>query len=99
MPEEKITYEQVHEGVETIRKCAMTMEDIFNDVTGQVRNMTSADTFQGVASNAFSSEFDEFKGTFPDYVQKVRDFADAYDAAAEVLKGTESEIAKKAEQL
>ncbi len=99
MPEEKITYEQVQEGVDTIRKCATTMEEIFNNVTGQVQNMTSTDTLQGVASNALSAEFDEFKGTFPSYVEKVREFADAYDAASQILKETEGSLAKKAEQL
>ena len=99
MPEEKITYEQVQEGVETIRKCADTMEEIFNNVTGKMRSMTSTENFQGVASNALSNEFDEFKGTFPSYLEKVREFADAYEAASQVLKETETEMAKKAEQL
>ena len=99
MPEEKITYEQVQEGVDTIRKCATTMEEIFKNVTGQVTNMTSTETFQGVASNALSTEFNEFKGTFPSYVEKVREFADAYDAASQILKETEGNLAKKAEQL
>ena len=99
MPEEKITYEQVQEGVETIRKCAATMEEIFNNVTGTMRDMTSTENFQGVASNALTSEFEEFKGTFPNYIEKVNEFAKAYEAAAAVLKETEGHMAKKAEEL
>ena len=99
MPEEKITYEKVHQGVEDIRNCANTMEEIFNNVTGNVRTMTETENFQGVASNTFSGEFDEFKATFPDYVQKVRDFADAYEAARQVLKEQEDQLTRRAEEL
>ena len=99
MPEEKITYEQVKEGVDEIRKQANAMEEIFRNVTGQMRNMTSAETFQGVASNTLSSEFEEFKGTFPSYVEKVREFADAYEAAAAVLKDNEDDLAKRADRM
>ena len=99
MLEEKITYEQVIDGVEEIRKQATIMEEVFNNVTGQMRNMTSAETFQGVASNALSSEFEEFKGTFPSYVEKVREFATAYETAAAKLKEHEDELAKRANSL
>ena len=99
MPEEKITYEQVQEGVATIRKCAATMDEIFNNVTGTMKNMTSTENFQGVASDALSGEFEEFKGTFPSYIEKVNEFAKAYEAAAAVLKETEGQMAKKAEEL
>ena len=99
MPEEKITYEQVKEGVEELRKCANTMEEIFTNVTGQMRNMTSDGTFQGVASNTLSGEFEQFKGTFPSYVEKVREFADAYEAAGNVLKANEDDLARRADRM
>ena len=99
MPEEKITYEQVAEGVETIRKCAATMDEIFKNVSGTMAGMTDEDTFQGDASNALSNEFAEFKGTFPSYIEKVNEFADAYEAASEVLKANENDLAKRAERM
>lgn len=99
MPEEKITYEKVQEGIETIKKCANTMDEIFRNVTGTMRNMTSEENFQGVASNALSGEFDEFKGTFPNYIEKVNEFAAAYDAASQLLKEHEQHLEKKAVDL
>ena len=75
MPNEYITYEQVQSGAEELRKCANVMEEIFNNVSGQMRNMTTTETFQGVASNELSAEFQQFKGGFSDYVNKVREYA------------------------
>ena len=99
MPEEQITYKEVEAGVNELLKCADIMEDIFNNVSGQVNNMTNPDNFRGVASDAFSGEFADLKKNFPDYVQKVRDFAEAYRIAGEALKTTEEEQRRKAQQL
>ena len=99
MQEEKITYEKVREGIDTIEKCANTMEQIFNEFTGQAKSMTSDDTMQGEGRDAFSGELDEFKTVFPDYVSKVREFAKAYTAASAALKETEQEQARRVEEL
>ena len=99
MAQEKITYEQVQDGIRKINECSARMEEIFNSITGQMNNMTSGETFEGTASNALSSEFDEFKTSFPDYVQKVKDFATAYSVAKDKLEATEQEMAQKAQQL
>ena len=99
MPNEYITYEQVQSGAEELRKCANIMEEIFNNVTGQMRNMTTTETFQGVASNALSAEFDQFRGGFSDYVNKVREFADAFTAASETLKATEEQLKKNVDNI
>ena len=99
MPNEYITYEQVKAGADNLRDCANRMEEIFNNVTGQMRNMTTTETFQGVASNELSAEFEQFRGGFNDYVTKVREFADAYTAASEALQATETQLKKQAGQL
>lgn len=99
MPNEYISYEQVQAGAEELRKCANIMEEIFNNVSGQMRNMTTTETFQGVASNALSAEFDQFKSGFSDYVNKVREFADAFTAASDTLQTTEEQLKKNVEQL
>lgn len=99
MPNEYITYEQVKAGADNLRDCANRMEEIFNNVTGQMRNMTTTETFQGVASNELSAEFEQFRGGFNDYVTKVREFADAYTAASESLQTTENQLKKQVGQL
>ena len=99
MPNEYITYEQVKAGADNLRDCANKMEEIFNSVTGQMRNMTTTETFQGVASNELSAEFEQFRGGFNDYVTKVREFADAYTAASEALQSTEDQLKKQVGQL
>ena len=68
---EYMTYEQVQNGAEELVKCANIMEEIFNNVSGQMNKMTSKETFQGQASDALSSEFSEFASGFNDYVEKV----------------------------
>ena len=96
---EQITYEQVQEGVDEIRKCANTMEDIFNNVSSEVKNITSDDVYKGQSRDAYSNEYAQFKGTFPNFLTKVREFADAYAAAAQVIRTTELEQVKKAQQI
>lgn len=95
MPNEYITYEQVKSGAEQLRKCANTMEDIFNNVTGNMRTMTTTENFQGAASNELSAEFEQFRGGFNDYVTKVRDFATAFESAAEALQANEEMMKKQ----
>lgn len=95
MPNEYITYEQVRAGAENLKKCASIMEDIFNNVTGNMRNMTTQENFQGVASNELSAEFEQFRGGFNDYVGKVRDFAIAFEAAAGALQANEEQLKKQ----
>ncbi len=92
MPNEYITYEQVKTGADNLRNCANKMEEIFNNVTGNMQTMTTQENFQGVASNELSAEFEQFRGGFTDYVQKVRDFADAFEAAAEALQANEEQM-------
>ena len=96
---EQITYEKVQEGIDEIKKCADTMEEIFNKVTSEVRKMTNDDVYKGESRDTYVSVFEEFKGNFPNYVAKVREFADAYTEAAQIIRQTELAQAKKAEQL
>ena len=89
MPNEYISYEQVQAGADELRKCANIMEEIFNNVSGQMRNMTTTET----------AEFDQFKSGFTDYVNKVREFVDAFTAASDTLQATEEQLKKNVEQL
>ncbi|MBR7042388.1 MAG: WXG100 family type VII secretion target [Bacilli bacterium] len=99
MPNEFITYEQVQNGAKELLKCADIMEEIFNNVTGQMRTMTSTENFQGVASNTLSAEFDQFKSGFADYVNKVREFAKAFSAASDTLQTSETELKRDVENI
>ena len=99
MEDENIKYEGAAARVEDLRKRADAIEDIFERVTGKMNNMTSDDTFQGVASNELSSEFAEFKSGFDDYVAKVRDFADKIELAANKLNEHEQQQKKAAADL
>ncbi len=96
---EYISFEDVKNGVEEIIRCSNTMESIFDQVSGNMSTMTEDSTFQGVAKEALADSFRPFEGQFKNYLATVRDFANAFNAAAEALATTEHEIQAKANDL
>jgi len=96
---EYINYEQVKNGAQEISSCADVMQDIFDQVTGSMRNMTSEENFGGRASDALKAEFEPFKGQFINYVNTVKRFAALYGSATETLQANEEILNKQIQQL
>lgn len=94
---EYINYAQVREGIEQLKQCATTMEDIFNTVTGSMKTLTNEEVFKGKASTALAAEFEPFRGRFVNYVSIVRDFAALFSEASTTLEDTENRLKQEAE--
>ena len=97
--EEYIDYEQVLQSVEELRDCADTMQAIFDEVTGNVKNMTEEETFSGVASTRLQEEFNKKKNEFDDYVLAVNNFANKFSGSTEKTAEAEKRMAEAADQI
>ena len=99
MTNEFISYDQVRAGVQELTDCANKMQQVFDEVAGSVKVMTTDDTFAGQASNALKGEFEPFRAKFADYISAVRRFAALFTAAANALEANEQNISNQANQL
>ena len=88
---ENIKYEQARASVAEFRKCATALQDIFDAVKASMNSMTSAGTYEGNASNALRTRFDECSKNFPNYVSKVNEFANVTEAAINRIKANEEQ--------
>lgn len=99
MPNEYINYEQVRRGATEIVDCATKMQEIFDSVSGNMRNMTESENWKGVSSNALQNEFREFQNQFPRYIDTVKRFAALFNVATDALEANESDIYRQVDNL
>ena len=89
---EYIEYEQVVHGADELKSCASKMRIIFDAVTGHMTQMTSADNFQGRASNRLQEEFNSKRKDFDSYVAAVERFASLFETSSEMLGAAEKKM-------
>lgn len=94
-----ITYEQVRTDANTIKECASTMKNIFDDFSNSITKIGAEDVFAGDASESLKTRFDSLKGRFDDYVKLVNTFADKILHASESTAATEQALAGEADKL
>lgn len=86
---EYIDYAQVAQGAEEIRQAAQRMNEIFNDLSGSMSNMTNESVLKGKIRKALEENFAPFKNDFGKYVNLVESFAAIYKKASEELAENE----------
>ena len=95
----QIAYEKVRSDVDTIKQCANTMKNIFNDFNGSMEKVGSSDSFAGKASDALRAKYSSLKSKFEDYVNLVNYFGDIVLSAAAATEATEKKIEEEAGNL
>ena len=96
---ESIQYEKVQEAADTMVSCSGTMGDLFDNFRSTMATIYREDNFEGEASEALQTQFDELKKKFDSYVELVQEFSDTINYANESTHETEREIQIEAEEL
>lgn len=93
-----ITYEQTLANAATIKDCSTKMRSIFDDFSTLINQVTAQGTFVGTAADALSSKFNSLRGRFDQYTQKVREYSEMIENAANATKETEQKLTQVAEE-
>jgi len=94
-----ISYAGVKEAADTILSCSNTMKNIFDDFEKEMNLVRADDVFVGDASTSLGQRFDGLKSKFGGYVDKIKEFSDAINAASTSTQQTESKLASQADNL
>ena len=95
--QEYITFEQVVKAVDELNTSANTMQQVFDNVTKNMTNMTQQDNWQGVSSDATFTTFKKYEAKFSDFVNTVKKFGEAFKVSEEQLRALENTLTKQAE--
>ena len=93
-----ITYEQTLANAATIKDCAVKMSNIFEDFSILINQVTAQGSFVGTAADALRGKFNSLRGRFDQYTQKVKEFAEMIENAANATKETEQRLTQVAEE-
>ena len=94
-----ITYEKVRSDANTIKECASTMKNIFEEFDSSMTKVGADDVYAGDASETLRQRFTSLKGRFDSFVGLVNDFANMILGASEATAATEQALASEAENL
>ena len=95
--QEYITFEQVMRAVGELNTSADVMQEVFDNVTKNMTNMTQQDNWQGVSSDATFATFKKYEAKFADFVNTVKKFGQALNISEEQLQALEDHLKKQAE--
>lgn len=97
--QEYIVYDQVVKAVGELNTSADVMQEVFDNVTKNITNMTQQDNWQGAASDATFATFKKYEAKFNDFVNTVRKFGQSFNVSGEQIEATEKSIQKEAENI
>lgn len=94
-----IKYEKVQGHAATVKGCATTMNDLFDQFTGIMNDLARAEVFTGQASEALQAEFAKLKSKLVTYYEKVEDFADVITYTGDTTQAMEQRLAQAASDI
>lgn len=94
-----IKYEKVQGHAATVKGCATTMNDLFDQFTAIMNDLARAEVFTGQASEALQAEFAKLKSKLVTYYEKVEDFADVITYTGDTTQAMEQRLAQAASDI
>ena len=94
-----IKYEKVQGHAATVKGCATTMNDLFDQFTGIMNDLARAEVFTGQASESLQAEFAKLKSKLVTYYEKVEDFADVITYTGDTTQAMEQRLAQAASDI
>lgn len=94
-----IKYEKVQGHAATVKGCATTMNDLFDQFTAIMNDLARAEVFTGQASEALQAEFAKLKSKLVTYYEKVEDFADVITYTGDTTQTMEQRLAQAASDI
>lgn len=92
-----VQYNVVKDGVNKIEDTANKMDSIFNDFDQSMGKMLNPEVFAGIAADEVGSDYQTLKNQFADFIALVRQFAEEYRKAANIMQSHETTLQHKAE--
>jgi uncharacterized protein YukE len=94
-----VQYNIVRDGVNKIEDSANKMESIFNDYDQSMKISLDPSVFAGIAADAVSTDYATFKSQFNDFIALVRQFAQEYRTAANIMESHEKSLESKSQSI
>lgn len=87
-----IEYEIVRNGVTSIEEKNNRMETLFNDFDTSMGKVLNEEVFKGVAADEVGTDYQTLKNQFADFNALVKQFADEYRKAANLMEEHETKL-------
>lgn len=94
-----INYEAVKNDANNMKEYSNAMANIFEEFETTMRSALSDEYFQGLAADTTENSYNTLKSKFNSYTDLVIEFANMITTAQIANEETESEIARRAENL
>ena len=94
-----IKYEKVKSHSDSVRGYARAMNDLFDQFTGVMNELSRTEVFTGQASEALQNEFARLKSKLVAYYEKVDDFATVISYTGDTTHAMEQKIAHEASNI
>jgi len=89
-----IEYEIVRNGVTKIEEINNRMETLFGDFDNSMNKALNPDVFKGVAADTVGSDYTTLKSQYAEFNALVKQFADEYRNAANLMEQHEQRLDK-----
>ena len=95
---ENINYEQMRATADSLRTSSNRLESIFAEVDNEMGKIGADETWKSRGATEFINKFNSLKVKFPDFVQKIKDFANYIDSTVERDISADTKIGQNANE-